>query len=322
MTLVQTPPKKIYIWREMPNYLCFTANTAWSTVQLSYSSKRPNISLETSTDWITWNDYTIWNTITLSSIWDKVYWRNKTQTDLWFSSSDYSCKFVMTWSIAASWDINFLLNKNSTRTITADYCYLDFFRDCTSLTTAPELPATTLTGMNCYASMFNWCTNLTTAPALLPATTLSDSCYTGMFRWCTSLTATPELPATTLAGSCYASMFRWCTNLRTATTLPATTLASSCYMYMFNQCSNLETLPALPATTLAYGVYYQMFSKCYKIKLSTTQTWAYQTPYRIPTTWTWTEASSWNTNMFYQSWWTFTWAPTINITYYTSNTVV
>lgn len=33
------------------------------------------------------------------------------------------------------------------------------FKDCTSLTTAPELPATTLTE-NCYDSMFYGCTNL------------------------------------------------------------------------------------------------------------------------------------------------------------------
>ena len=34
------------------------------------------------------------------------------------------------------------------------------FRECTSLTHAPQLPATTLTN-NCYAGMFNGCTNLT-----------------------------------------------------------------------------------------------------------------------------------------------------------------
>ena len=56
---------------------------------------------------------------------------------------------------------------------------------CTSLTTAPALPATTL-AENCYGSMFNGCTSLTTAPAL-SATTLANNCYDSMFNGCTSL---------------------------------------------------------------------------------------------------------------------------------------
>ena len=59
------------------------------------------------------------------------------------------------------------------------------FNNCTSLTTAPTLPATTLAN-NCYAYMFENCTSLTTAPAL-PATTLANNCYAYMFRGCTSL---------------------------------------------------------------------------------------------------------------------------------------
>ena len=59
------------------------------------------------------------------------------------------------------------------------------FYNCTSLTQAPALPATTLAG-NCYLSMFNNCTSLTQVPAL-PATTLADSCYNSMFQGCTGL---------------------------------------------------------------------------------------------------------------------------------------
>jgi hypothetical protein len=60
--------------------------------------------------------------------------------------------------------------------------------------------------------MFRGCTSLTTAPAL-PATTLADGCYNGMFYGCTSLTTAPALPATRLAAQCYQSMFYGCTNL-------------------------------------------------------------------------------------------------------------
>ena len=46
--------------------------------------------------------------------------------------------------------------------------------------------------------MFNGCTSLTTAPAL-PATKLANSCYAYMFEECTSLTTAPDLPAMELA---------------------------------------------------------------------------------------------------------------------------
>ena len=139
-------------------------------------------------------------------------------------------------------------------------CYWNMFGSCTSLTTAPSLPATTLTD-SCYRYMFYNCTSLTTAPTL-PATTLADSCYSNMFDGCTSLITAPTLPATTLAPICYASMFHKCTSLTTAPVLPATTLASSCYSGMFYNCTSLTTAPVLSVTTLANNCYGGMFRNC------------------------------------------------------------
>ena len=65
--------------------------------------------------------------------------------------------------------------------------------------------------------MFQRCTSLTTAPAL-PATTLATSCYDAMFQGCTSLTTAPELPATTLKYGCYQNMFFQCTGLKISAT--------------------------------------------------------------------------------------------------------
>ena len=59
------------------------------------------------------------------------------------------------------------------------------FRGCTSLTAAPELPATELPA-NCYYQMFYDCTALTTAP-VLPAPTLVQRCYFQMFYNCSML---------------------------------------------------------------------------------------------------------------------------------------
>jgi hypothetical protein len=56
--------------------------------------------------------------------------------------------------------------------------------------------------VGCFANLFNGCTSLTQAPEL-PATTLASNCYYGMFQGCTSLTSAPALPATLLQFACY-----------------------------------------------------------------------------------------------------------------------
>ena len=144
--------------------------------------------------------------------------------------------------------------------LTEDHCYANMFYGCTSLTTAPALPASTLAD-SCYAGMFAGCASLTTAPAL-PATTLAQQCYSVMFEGCTSLTAAPTLPATTLSYGCYDYMFYGCTSLTTAPALPATTLATYCYQSMFKGCTSLTAAPELPATTLADSCYKNMFAGC------------------------------------------------------------
>lgn len=77
------------------------------------------------------------------------------------------------------------------------------FKDCTTLTAAPELPATGLTA-NCYWQMFSGCTLLTAAPEL-PATDGVSGCYSGMFSGCTSLNYIKCLlssSTTSAGGSC------------------------------------------------------------------------------------------------------------------------
>jgi hypothetical protein len=98
--------------------------------------------------------------------------------------------------------------------------------------------------------MFRNCTSLTTAPEL-PATTLAYGCYRNMFSGCSSLTTAPELSATTLANDCYESMFRGCTSLETAPELPATTLADYCYYYMFAGCIKLNTITCLAVNRIS-----------------------------------------------------------------------
>ena len=131
-------------------------------------------------------------------------------------------------------------------------CYQSMFQGCTSLTSAPELPATTL-AFYCYESMFQGCSKLTTAPIELPATTLEYHCYTNMFQGCTSLTSAPALPATTLESSCYEAMFKGCTSLTSAPILPATSLVDYSYSSIFNGCTSLTSVTIYATKTSYYS---------------------------------------------------------------------
>lgn len=122
------------------------------------------------------------------------------------------------------------------------------FEGCTSLTTAPELPATTL-AQGCYDNMFADCTNLTTAPEL-PADTLVRGCYNGMFFKCTNLTTAPELPATTLDETCYRLMFSGCTSLNHITMFATDISANNSLYNWVNGVSSTGTFVKHPDMTL------------------------------------------------------------------------
>ena len=246
---------------EIPDYLCFTAEEAGSTVAMAVNgTPTKGQAFEYSIDETNWSVFTPGTTtITLANVGNKVYFRGD-NTTVGESNSIYY-KFVMSGKIAASGNIMSLLDKTcKSRTISNSWCYNHMFYGCKSLTTAPALPATTL-AIRCYNYMFYDCKSLTTAPAL-PATTLANYCYDSIFYGCTSLTTAPLLPATTLASGCYNFMFYNCTSLTTAPALPATTLETYCYNYMFYGCKSLTTAPALPATTLASRCYSYMFQNC------------------------------------------------------------
>ena len=244
-----------------PEYLCFTS-TGDSTVgitQYGTPDKSAGKVIQYKLNNGQWQNWDL-STVTLTDG-DKMY--IKSDDTIPMSESQAICKvFVMSGSIAASGNVMSLLN--FAEAMSADGFMLLFY-NCTSLTAAPSLPATTL-AYGCYNNMFQGCTSLTTAPTL-PATTLKASCYIGMFYGCTSLTQAPELPATTLEGSCYYGMFQNCTSLTTAPALPATTLHMSCYKQMFQGCTSLTQAPELPAiTTTMYGdCYLQMFDGCTKL---------------------------------------------------------
>lgn len=239
------------------NYITFTGETSEFTLKATY--KEWDGTLEWSTDHTNWT--TLTGTEAMQSVGKKLYLRGKGNTT--FFNED-----GVAWQLSAKASC-----KGNIQTL------LDW-----------ENPPMVINTVQCYSYMFYDCTNLTTAPEL-PATTLAESCYGNMFERCTNLTSPPKLPAVTLEVGCYEGMFFDCINLTIAPELPAVTLKANCYLDMFNGCT--------------------------KLKLSTTQTTEYKTPWRIPSSGTTSsEPSNWNTNMLTGTGGTFTGNPSINTTYY------
>ena len=177
-----------------------------SDFTLKATNKTWNGTVEYSTDKNTWNT---WDGSEIPSANKKLYLRGKNNTTFYTNNG---VQFVLSANAGCYGNINTLLDYENPPTTVGENCYRSMFRNCTSLTSAPTLPATRL-AERCYLSMFDNCTSLTSAPEL-PATTLASYCYQYMFNACKSLTTAPELPATTLANYCYYSMFAGCTSLK------------------------------------------------------------------------------------------------------------
>ena len=236
--------------------LCFTAEQANSTVRISKSGSPSSKTILYSTDAVNWSAYTIGTDIVLENVGDKVWMKagEGGNSGGWHTSAMAFYRFKMTGLIAASGNLMSIVD-GETETFTAKV-FRSLFQGCTSLTTAPALPATTL-AKNCYCTMFDRCSSLISAPAVLPAETLvagtniDSGCYALMFYRCTSLTTAPALPATTLASYCYSQMFYGCTSLTATPLLPATSLPTRCYFEMFSGCTSLTTVRT--AQTQAWG---------------------------------------------------------------------
>ena len=88
------------------------------------------------------------------------------------------------------------------QTIPMNVAFSNAFYGCPSIVEVSSdfLPATTLTNA-CYMNLFRGCTELTTAPDL-PATELVDNCYYGMFQGCTKLNYIKMLATDISASNC------------------------------------------------------------------------------------------------------------------------
>ena len=229
---------------EPPDYLCFTAQEANSTV-----GKTGVANVEYSTNGTTWTTMISDTPITLTNVGDKVYLRGNNPDGFARQSNQYS-HLKVTGNVAASGNFMSLVDATDFESLTTvpSYCFEWLFavggRDLTSID-GLRLPATTLSP-HCYGAMFVQ-TKITSIPSgLLPATVMAESCYGSMFKGCTSLTTVPSdlLPATTLARDCYSYMFEQC-SFTTAPILPATVISDYAYDHMFSNCTNLNYVKAM-----------------------------------------------------------------------------
>jgi len=271
------------------NYLTFTSEADGSTLSLNKTGAPADATLYYSTDGSNWSLYTFGGEFTLNN--GEFVKFKGVNAAFSTSNSDYY-SFNIQGSVRASGSIMSLVSDDTEDdVIPNEFCFFQLFKNCTGLTTAPEMNATTLTAC-CYSQMFTGCTQLKKAPAL-PATNLPDGrltedkqtgntkyngVYSFMFDGCTSLVYTPELPAKNLGTFAYQGMFRNCTSLVTTQNLDfgdvpdgalgkiaGGTDANGCCASMFQGCTGLRDAPLISYTKAGSYSFTYAFYGCSNI---------------------------------------------------------
>lgn len=284
------------VWEEpsgYPPYLTFSSAGAF-TLDSLIASKTWDGTIETSTDHETWTEWLGNRAVSSTSDGTKhvLYVRGSGNTVI--TGANESGWYLDGTNVSCDGDIRTLLDyADPENTTMADKCFMQLFAENDNLIKGPDLPAMTL----------------------------AQGCYNGIYMN-SAITELCELPAETLAVGCYANICSGCTSLTTIRPVGARSLASTCFMNAFSGCTSLATLLAITTQEFAINSCNSMYKGCPLIKVSETQTGEYQTPYRLPANGTATAKSGAFSNMLYLTGGTFNASPTVNTTYYTSNTVV
>ena len=179
---------------DAPEPLCFRATKSKEDFALGidYQGEHPDsIWIETSSDGINWNRYELGGRgkkpqLIECNTGDSIYVRGMNPKGLTTADNVNSpVRFVTYGRFAVSGNVMSLIDyKKEVTEIPCDYCFYRLFME-TSITTAPELPATTLKPY-CYMDMFFSCRNLTTGP-VLPAECIPKCAYNRLFGGCIML---------------------------------------------------------------------------------------------------------------------------------------
>lgn len=191
------------VWPESPvpteyQGLCFKALEPNSSVQLTSQGTPTNvISLQTSTDGVSWSAYTPGTSIPLDNVGDKVYFAaTEGIENTSFFTNDYNYfHFAGTGKHSASGILQSVLKHDCTqRAVPQNGCAYLFCKD-SALVDASELDiyATSLTHSS-YNCLFRECTNLLSGPAELSTDLLSGTyAYSGLFYGCSNLVKAPVI---------------------------------------------------------------------------------------------------------------------------------
>lgn len=203
-------------------------------------AKPEAVSLQYSADRMNWNDMESDVTIPVGSTY---FFRNASDevaTDMANTTLSLTSKKG---KVAASGNIMSLLDKTCESVTVGDNGFKNLFKDCTILTTAPELPAMTL-GQSAYESMFSGCTSLN-SDFELPAETASQDCYKNMFYGCSSMSSI----IITRANMKDDDVTAVCTDWITGTATPKVYVT---FGWQSNRCFDLFTDASEDKATLAF----------------------------------------------------------------------
>ena len=170
--------------------------------------------------------------------------------------------------ISASGNTNSMLNATTYITLTNinsssyNYTFNSLFKDCSLLTTCPELFATNIYSY-CYINMFR--NSGVTSSCALKAASCSYCGYRNMFYDCKNLTSTKAISCTSISSYSFYGMFQNCENLVTPPELHGTSAGYYSYAYMFSGCKKLSSLPSIPSVMNNSACYQNMFDGCERI---------------------------------------------------------
>ncbi|MCR5394097.1 MAG: leucine-rich repeat domain-containing protein [Bacteroidales bacterium] len=265
-------------WNINPDFLAFKCVGSNSvTIALNKVGSPEDVALVYSNGSKTnWTTYTVGSTVTVEAG-KSVYFKAKDENrgsnyQYCFSKDDenyYQFSIVSSedGSVEASGNVGYLLSRSVNSIIPPAYGFYRLFKDCTALSTGPEVSASNQQmSAHAYESMFEGCSNMTVGPSSILSNGLAESCYESMFEGCEALTTAPTLPVNQgRATACYKGMFKGCKSL--VNNIPSTldagwNLAESCFESMFEGCEALTTTPTLPTSNLVDRCYAAMFKGC------------------------------------------------------------
>ncbi len=220
------------LYPNIPNYFKITSLEDYNDISLRNNTTGTTVG--TTTFYYSTNNGTTWSSFSLSTGQTQTIARLSSGDTLMMYSTNstlganynYGHYFRGSGDYEVSGELSSLINGNATDVELSGasrYTFAQLFSGDTHLVSAENLKiSSTELPQDCFNSTFRDCTNLTSAPEL-PSTILGNTCYSSMFEGCISLSKVPsEIRFTSVGGSqVFQRMF--CMSRSSKVTTPAMT---------------------------------------------------------------------------------------------------